>query len=133
MSLSDTLITNDNPTNIIFKDILRPANTQSLGSNFTSGTYRAVNITDQITSPGLQMFYVEVFNATSSGYGSSNQLPIPGSLGFIIAYVVLQDVSPSGRLSIAIPWIGNNNTTFRVLTSSTSVNNVTASFLVIGV
>jgi hypothetical protein len=132
MSLSDTLITGADTASTIFKDILRPANTQPLGGNFTSGTYRAVNITDPITSQGLQMFYVEVFNATSSGAGSSNAFSIPGGLAFTNAYIVLHDISPSSKLNIAIPWTGNNNTTFRVLTSA-NVSNVNASFLIIGV
>jgi hypothetical protein len=132
MSLSDTLITGADTTSTIFKDILRPANTQPLGGNFTSGTYRAVNITDQITSPGVQMFYVEIFNAASSSNGAFDEFSIPGSLVFINAFIVLQDISPSSRLIIALPWIGNNITSFRVI-CSTSVNNVNASFLVIGV
>jgi hypothetical protein len=53
MSLSDTLITDGNPASVIYKNVLRPGSTQSLGGNFSSSTYRAVNITDPITSPGL--------------------------------------------------------------------------------
>jgi hypothetical protein len=131
MSLSDTLITGADTASTIFKDILRPTNTQPLGGDFTSGTYRAVNITDPITSPGLNMFYVEVLNATSSGAGFSDAFSIPGGLAFTNAYVVLRDISPSSRLSIAIPWTGNNNTTFRVITNG-NVSNVNASFLIIG-
>jgi hypothetical protein len=132
MSLSDTLITNGDPSSVIIKDILRPANTQNLGGVFTSGSYRAVNITDQISTPGLQMFYVEVLNATSSGVGASGQFPIPGNLGFIVAYIVLRDISPSGKLNITlIPATGIYNK-FNIVCSS-AVNNVNASFLVIGV
>jgi hypothetical protein len=132
MSLSDTLITNGDPSSVIFKDILRPANTQNLGGVFTSGSYRAVNITDQISTSGLQMFYVEVLNATSSSAGLSNQLPIPGNLGFIIAWVVLRDISPSAKLNIALIPTGGLYKNFNVSCSS-AVNNVSASFLVIGV
>jgi hypothetical protein len=132
MSLSDTLITNGDPSSVIFKDILRPANTQNLGGVFTSGSYRAVNITDQVTPSALQMFYIEVLNATSSSGGASNQLTIPGNLGFIIAWVVLRDISPSGKLNITLVFSGSSYSTFRVGCSS-AVNNVNASFLVIEV
>jgi hypothetical protein len=132
MSLRDTLITDGNPASVIYKDALRPGSTQPLGNNFSSGIYHAVNITDPITPPGLQMFYVEVFNTTSSGAGASGSLPIPGGLAFTNAYIVLRDISPSSKLNIAIPWTGNSNTTFRVLTSA-NVSNVNASFLIIGV
>jgi hypothetical protein len=132
MSLSDTLITDGDPSSVIFKDILRPANTQNLGGVFTSGSYRAVNITDQISTSGLQMFYVEVLNATSSSVGASNQFPIPGNLGFVIAYIVLRDISPSGKLNMALIATGGLYKNFNVSCSS-AVNNVSASFLVIGV
>jgi hypothetical protein len=132
MSLSDTLITNGYPSSVIFKDILRPANTQNLGGVFTSGTYRTVNITDQVTPPALQMFYIEVLNATSPSAGGSNQFTIPGNLGFIIAWVVLRDVSPSTKLDINLAFSGSSYSTFKVVCSS-AVNNVSASFLVIGV
>jgi hypothetical protein len=132
MSLSDTLITNGDPSSVIIKDILRPANTQNLGGVFTSGSYRAVNNTDQISTLGLQIFYIEVFNATSSSVGASNQFPIPGNLGFVIAYIVLRDISPSGKLNISLISTGGLYKNFSVLCTS-AVNNVSASFLVIGV
>jgi hypothetical protein len=132
MSLSDTLITNGNPCSIIFKDILRPANTQNLGGGFTSGTYRAVNISDPIISPGIQMFYVEVFNVTSNANSGSAQLPFPAGLVFTYAYVVLQDLTPSAKLRLFLTWGSNIYLTFQIR-AITNVSNVNASFLVIGI
>jgi hypothetical protein len=132
MSLSDTLITDGNPASVILKDILRPSNNQSLGGVFSSGIYRAVNITDPITSPGLQMFYVEVLNATSSGSGVSNQLPFPGGLVFTKAYITLNDISPSAHLGIDLSWTGSNYTNFIVKTNA-AISNQSVSFLIIGV
>jgi hypothetical protein len=131
MSLSDTLITNGNPASVIYKDILRPGSTQSLGGSFTQGTYRAVNITDPTASPCVKMFYVEVFNATTPSAGTSNTLPIQGSLIFTKAYVVLRDLSPSARLRVFLFWTGNY--TNLIVSASGYVTNQSASFLIIGI
>jgi hypothetical protein len=127
MSLSDTLITGGNPASVISKDILRPGGTQSLGGVFTSGLYHAVNITDPITSPGLQIFYVEILNATSFVSGVSNQLPIPGGLVFTKAYITLRDISPSAHVGIDLSWSGNNYTNFIVRTNA-AISNQSLSF-----
>jgi hypothetical protein len=77
------------------------------------------------------MFYVEVFNATSSEAGSSASLPIPGGLVFTKGYRVLRDVSPSARLNIGLSWT-NNYTNFVVTTNAASTNQ-SVYFLIIGV
>jgi hypothetical protein len=132
MSLSDTLITDGNPASVIYKDVLRPVNTQNLGGGFTSGTYRAVNITDPITSSGIQMFYVEVFNATGNANVGSAQIPFPGGLVFTKAYIVLQDLSPSAKLRLFLTWGSTNYLTFQIRATA-NASNVNASFLVIGI
>jgi hypothetical protein len=104
MSLSDTLITYGNPASIIYKDILRPANTQNLGGGFTQGVYRVVNITDPITSLGVQMFYVEVFGASGSSGTLSAQLPIPNGLLFTKAYCTLHNNDPGSPLRLFMTW-----------------------------
>jgi hypothetical protein len=130
MSLGDTafIIGKD----IIYQDIVRPTSTQNLGGGFTSGTYRAVNITDPTTSNTIKMFYVEVSNATGNANVGSQQISFPVGLTFSKAYVVLQDIRPSARLKLYLTYGSNKYLTFQIR-SVVNVNNESAAFLVIGV
>jgi hypothetical protein len=130
MSLGDTpiVIIRD----IVYKDIVRPANTQNLGGGFTSGTYRAVNITDPTTNNAVKMFYVEVFNATGNANVGSQQIPFPGGLTFNKAYVVLEDVGPTAKLKLYLTYGSNSFISFQIRATD-NVANKTTSFLVIGV
>jgi hypothetical protein len=130
MSIGDTPLVISN--NIVYKDIVRPTSTQNLGGGFTSGTYRAVNITDPTNNNGIKMFYVEVSNVTGNANAGSQQLPFPGGLTFNNAYVVLEDMSPFAKLRLYLTYGSNGFVSFQIR-STAHVASATASFLVIGV